>query len=369
MFKKSTYVMSRRRRFGGQGEGGDSARKQRQIRANVLLYVVLCTTVLALSACSGGGSGVGPAGPMLTPIIGLTGIGPATVVSNATTPNRIADALPNEANKYKPLVAFVTRDTNAGTDDYGTGLAGPDVFEMTEISSDGDRGFKLSYKLYGTPTTVHLSKDDFATDRYKKGTDSMTGFGYWLWSETGAFNNGASNAGGTIGDYFDINSFIIVNFDANRNARGYLLYGARTETANLPTGTATYNGGVMADFWNVDDPRTDTSRTRTKGDATLNMDLANGTLSGLLDNFRKRDPGQTAFSPLAGQTVRIADGKIVDGQFTAKLTGSGTLLDGLTGDALGEFFGPAADEVGAVINGRLPSQNQVFDGYIHGDKQ
>lgn len=330
--------------------------------------------LLVLTGCgggSGGGAGAGPGEPMLTPTTGLTGIGPATVVSNATTPNRIADALPNEANKYRPLVSVIGRSYDTGGD-YGVGIdVGPDLFEMTEISSDGDNGFRLTYKLNGQPTSVHLSKDDFRSisSNYNKGRDSVTGFSYWLTSQTGAFANGPSNAGGG-GDYFDVNSFIVLNRDLNnRNATGFMVYGARTETANLPAGTATYDGRVEADFWDVDDPIRATSRARAEGDATLNMDLGNGTLTGLLDNFRLREPDESTYSPVPGQTVQIGDGQIIGGQFTAKLTGSGTLLDGLTGNALGEFYGPAGDEVGAVINGTLPSENSVFIGFIYGDKQ
>lgn len=54
----------------------------------------------------------------------------------------------------------------------------------------------------------------------------------------------------------------------------------------------------------------------------------------------------------------IHDGKIMDGQFAAKLTGMDSdanapmdmTVSGYEGGILGEFYGPAAEEVGGVWN-------------------
>ena len=242
---------------------------------------------------------------------------------------------------------------------------------MTGISSDGDNGFNLDYRVYGESATVHLNKDNFSTTnpRYDKDVDAVTGYSYWLYSFTDAFANGPSNAGGDEADYLDVNGFIIYDRDTDTSVRGAMVYGARTDPANLPTEEVFYSGRMRADSYDVDDPITATSRTRIRSDATLVFDFGNGTLAGLLDNFRIREPGESAYGPLPDQTITLGDGKIIGGQFTAKLTGSGLILDGATGDALGAFYGPDGEEVGAVINGAVPNENVVFYGYIFGDKQ
>ena len=72
-----------------------------------------------------------------------------------------------------------------------------------------------------------------------------------------------------------------------------------------------------------------------------------------------RPPGENDYSPLSDTTwFEIGKGRIVDGQFTATLTGrdsnAAAAMDdtvrGYEGGVLGEFYGPAAEEVGGVLN-------------------
>ena len=68
----------------------------------------------------------------------------------------------------------------------------------------------------------------------------------------------------------------------------------------------------------------------------------------------------------------IEHGRIADGQFTATLTGVDTNADAATdqtvagyeGDILGEFYGPAAEEVGGVLNAESDAHDSVISGCI-----
>ena len=70
--------------------------------------------------------------------------------------------------------------------------------------------------------------------------------------------------------------------------------------------------------------------------------------------------------------LAIDEGQIVDGQFTAKLTGMDSnanasmdeSLGGYEGGVLGEFYGPAAEEVGAVFN--ASRDDRVMIGWFGG---
>ena len=70
--------------------------------------------------------------------------------------------------------------------------------------------------------------------------------------------------------------------------------------------------------------------------------------------------------------MRLSDGKIGGGQFTFKLTGTGEYED-VTGNGLGEFFGPAGQEIGAIFNAETSEEPgdvpAIMRGYIGAVKQ
>ena len=90
-----------------------------------------------------------------------------------------------------------------------------------------------------------------------------------------------------------------------------------------------------------------------------------------------RRPGASGFTALPDTTLfDIESGRIGNGQFTATLKGDDsdenasadqTVL-GYEGDILGEFYGPAAEEVGGVLNAVPVSDkhNSVLSGWFGG---
>ena len=139
----------------------------------------------------------------------------------------------------------------------------------------------------------------------------------------------------------------------------------------------------------MDDPARD-QRLKMSGRIELTANLDEGTLDGAVREIRTRGPGEGAYSNLPDTTAHFAitDGKFVDGQFTATLTGMGnaqifdmvgvdedgtiiysdadsTVL-GYEGGVLGEFYGPAGEEVGGVLSASSDKHNRVLAGFFGG---
>ena len=106
--------------------------------------------------------------------------------------------------------------------------------------------------------------------------------------------------------------------------------------------------------------------------ANLEANLDDGTISGRFDDFHI--PAWWTESgvaePLEGNSIDIPDTAIEDARFAADWVGSGPMdappsrsLHGFTGTVIGEFYGPAAEEVGGVLSGpasppwAAPSEN------------
>ena len=179
------------------------------------------------------------------------------------------------------------------------------------------------------------------------------------------------------GDYYDTGGMWIGA--TGGNLRPFWTTGVRTDAADLPAGTATYVGYMgAANFSQVDS--SSTVRHSLRGDLSLTANFDASTLEGAITNIGKRwrEPRPRVWIDLPDTTsFDIVDGQIANGQFTATLTGvdtndSAPLHDsvrGYVGDVLGEFYGPAAEEVGGVISARRDADLRVMAGTIHGRQQ
>jgi len=167
--------------------------------------------------------------------------------------------------------------------------------------------------------------------------------------------------GSTTFDYLDFHGWY-VDLSDEAPRQGFATYGARTMPDNLPImGSAIYEGYIGAQRWNADDPSYRSSQQWLIGDLTLEADLGGSTISGRVDGLHI--PSWAAASgsnePLDGNSIDIASTAIDQAGFNADWTGNGPMdaaaretLHGFTGTILGEFYGPAAEEVGGVLSGR-----------------
>ena len=268
----------------------------------------------------------------------------------------LADLLLFETRLFAPLTSTLHRKTYR--DDRGSTLT--DDFYVKTISGDGADGLNVTYVAGGEERSVQFSSDDFDTEDcpgcYYAEDDE--GRGHWFWQsyEELAYADayGGSFPGGN---------------------RPFFIFGARTESASLPVGAASYFGRMYTQAYKKDDPDHD-QRLEIDGRIVLTADLDESTLDGVIRALRSKPRGGQ-YSALSDTSAHfnITGGRIVDGQFTATLTGMGdedaeaddTVL-GYKGGILGEFYGPAAEEVGGVVSASSDTHNRVLFGYFSGEQ-
>ena len=146
---------------------------------------------------------------------------------------------------------------------------------------------------------------------------------------------------------------------------------------NLPTGSATFEGYMIGEWWDADEAKFRGVDGNTFFQAGLNLEanLDDGTISGRFDEFHipfwHSASGED--EPLAGNSIDIASTRIDDARFAADWVGNGPMdvspsqtLHGFTGRIIGEFYGPAAEETGGVLSGQRAPMGGVGEQFITG---
>lgn len=226
----------------------------------------------------------------------------------------------------------------------------------------GDEEVVVTYVLDGEEFTVTFTSDDYVQDEdyWSKEVDGQT---YDFWFSDRNFRHFAIVATTTCDDEGECDW-------------AYSTFGARTSPAAMPSGTATYFGNARADSWPNDAPSGSApTRQRIYGDVRLTANFASSTLDGRITGIEVRRGGESERSDWPATTYfSIDDGQIVNGQFTAALTGQDSnanasmeeSLGGYEGSVLGEFYGPAAEEVGAVFT--ASRDDRALVGWLGGSQ-
>ncbi len=306
--------------------------------------------MLALAGCGGGGGGsaMNTGGPSSPGTGGQPGAGTGQPPPVTPPTPTLAELIPDAANSFEAVSKSLHRDSSAAR------ASVTDRFSISSVASDGDNGFHVTYVIDGAETTVHFSRDDFATEDSSSYTKDVDGRQYWLWSYAGSFD-GANYGIGSEFDYFDA-----LGSAYPGGGRTILTYGTPTGSDDMPTGTATYTGSMYADAYDntLDSISTSVARSRVLGNLVLTADFADASLDGRIFRLRIRAPGESDYRNLASTTrLEMTGGRIADGKFTAALTGvddngNTPLSDtarGFTGDVSGQFYGPNAREFGAAL--------------------
>ena len=327
---------------------------------------------VALHGCGGGG---GSMTGIVTPVPPPVEPRPATLtiptgMTASTAPgvtargvdDTIASLLPDSGREFAPVSARATMDE----------------FHVTAISSDGNNGFRVTYVVAGQERTVHFEADDLGADSgssFEYYAETQDGGRFWLYSQFGGFSGEDRNQGSAYFDYHDVHNSGVYGYGTSN--RQYLTFGARTGAANLPAGTAGYSGLVGAESHRTDTLERSSARGRYEGSWRLTADFSQSTLTGDIRMLRGRRPGESASRNFPHTTYfRIEGGQIVDGQFTAQVSGmdsnpSPTLeetVEGFEGNVLGEFYGPGAEEAGGVLRATRASDNRVLVGSFGGKR-
>ena len=342
-----------------------------------------------LLACPGGGSdcvlapaadgalryektGGAPAGAVVPS--GTVASAAAPILATTARPNTLATALPVASNSFAPLSAPLTRTSGSQP---AVALDGES--RVKTVASDGDDGFRVTYVFRGNERTVHFREADYrdANGDYRRSEEDDV---FGLWSSTGAFAGAEKNEGSSEFRYFEAGGILGITEEdgVQVTGRAYLTYGSRT--ASPPTtGGATWTGRMSAEAWEDETPAF-ASRQRIRGDMNLTADFGQGTLGGRFSGIDWTAFGGSTYRSLGdGTRFAIEDGRIAGGRFTAALRGTDTDADaapadsarGFTGGVLGEFYGPAAEEIGGVFNARRANadgEDTVMHGWFGGEQ-
>ena len=340
--------------------------------------IVSVAALLTLAACGGGGGGSStsmpggtpgggtpgggtPGGgmPTLMPATGLTSSAATATPEYATSSgDTLAARLPTASNEFAPLSSLLTRDFNQPQS-----ATIEDNAHIKTISSDGANGFSVTYVIGETEETVHFAASDYSAGGYEKEADGKR---YTLRSYTGSLDGAEKNRGSNEFRYFDANG-VFARID-RVSRTNFVTYGLRTDADALPAGSAHYSGRVRGDIYGSDAPG-GADRTRVWASFRLTVDFAAGSLDGDIRRFQMEEPGQSRVTLPLTVYADITDGEIANGQFTATWTQVVPDLDAgeiFSGDMLGEFYGPKAEEVGGVFNGT--TDDEVFAGWFGGER-
>ena len=157
------------------------------------------------------------------------------------------------------------------------------------------------------------------------------------------------------------------------------VFGARTPDAAVPSaGTAGYEGWLVANTFDAGNP-SNSVRQRLYGHLKVVANFDLGRLEGVIRNIRGTEPGASGSTQALWPTssFAITDGRFVNGQFTATITGRdsdpnpslGQSAAGYVGNLLGELYGPNADEMSALLTATRDAaddaHDRVLEGYVY----
>ena len=155
------------------------------------------------------------------------------------------------------------------------------------------------------------------------------------------------------------------------SGRTWFVFGVRNE--NLPMGTATYHGEFKTQAWKSTDRASDL-RQRIDGTMRIVANFDMRALEGRVYRIRGTPDADGTRSTWATSGFTLTNGRIVNGQFTATLTGVDSdpntpneeSVRGFVGDVLAEFYGPNADEVGGVVSATRDLAGTADDRVLYG---
>ena len=291
--------------------------------------------------------------------------------SGADTLSRL---LPGGEAVFSTLSAAVWRDY----DDRSSAFPGTGSAYVKSVSSDGEGGFRVTFVVEGRESLAHFPAHRFGRTLFQGGAqDSLTGYSIWSWTDSFTAESDEGEAalrtdGPSYFDYFDINGWQ-AGTSGTGNFRGSMTYGARTLPLNLPAGSAGYEGRLRGEIWNANASGWGT-QTWVRGILRLQADFRDGQVSGRIDELHFQPQGEARYALPDGNVVDIAGTPIGEARFEAEWSGNDTnrnaqpheTIGGFSGSLIGEFYGPAANEVGGVLSGRRSATDTSPEQFLTG---
>ena len=282
---------------------------------------------------------------------------PPVYATNETS--TLKATLANPANVIPALATSVNRDRELGTA-LGT------VLFVKSIRRNANGEYVVDYVLDGADGQVTIPNDSAhcSTISCRVTEDGRT---FLFWARTDGEDRSRQ-------DGLDEFEYLAAHILSSRH-RTWFVFGVRN--ADLPLGTATYHGKFEASSWSATD-RDLAMRQRLLGTMRIVANFDMRALNGRVYQVSGTPVGGGAYSPWETSSFMLTNGRIVDGQFTATLTGVDSdpnpslskSVKYFMGDVLGEFYGPNAEEVGGVVTATRTgtTDDRVLNGHIAGRK-
>ena len=305
---------------------------------------------------------------------------PAPAVHAMSDQDTLANLLPGGEAAFAPLSVTLLKKYEGL--DLGTRAPDLGAAYVKSISSDGMGGIRLTYLIDGEESVAHFAADQYGSFDSSSWVAQESDRNVLLWQWGDSFNEDPDDPAAT--DRTDGSSFYTY-FDLHGGGvygvrpHGYdilMVYGARTLPENMPTGTAVYEAFMGARVYDSDEPY---GFSWIWGSLNLEANFDGSTISGQVDELGTPDFNYGAMVLATGNSIGISNGMIDAGGFTADWAASGPMnaarhetMSGFEGTMVGEFYGPAAEEVGGVMSGHRaadgssPGQNLV--GFFGGSQ-
>lgn len=228
---------------------------------------------------------------------------------------------------------------------------------VTTVESDAAGGTFVTYMIDGVEQRVHFTPSDLDADSA----------GYVTRIGNRAFRTepvGGLYLDEAAFDYFDVGAWAATDHAGDGTVLieriGYGVVGVPTPFRALPRGRASYHGRVYAQSEPEDAGESGSTRTY-EGRLELTAHFGTGAIEGMIDGLRNTAGAEPDPDDLA-RRVFVRNGEIIQGEFTAELNDDLQDAAGFIGEMRGQFYGPAAAEVGGVLEGR----NHLSDHVVHG---
>ncbi len=273
---------------------------------------------------------------------GLLTAGGASFSDDARNPSSGSFSDSSENNtEYSPLTTAISRNSDEESSAIATD------FYVKSISNT-EAGLEINYMIGSETKSVTMTSTDCFEDPAPYLSCRKDDAFIASWTSRNPIELGS----GEDFEHMEIQHLL------SQGYRSTYLFGINPE--RLPTESATYSGRFRADAYKMTSAQ-NSERVRYQGRLHLSANFDMSKLEGRIHSIRGSQPGQSSVNDRVlwpTSYFTISDGRIVNGQFTAVLTGHDSNQDaefnesvrGYMGHILGEFFGPNAEEVGAVIN-------------------
>ena len=342
----------------------------------MLTFTRKVTTICSLAMFCAAMAGCASSSSLQTQMDGLTRSPQAPVYAKGNH-ETLPAFLQEGETVFSPLTAAIHRDTEGN--DAGVSQPAPGAVYLKSIAGDGAGGFRVIYAVDNQETPVHFTANTRGQDsRYPGITHyflvrtAPDTFRYlWPWTRT--------VDGKPEFDYLDLYGWSI-GWPQNEFT-GYSTYGLRTPAQNLPQGNVVYEGRMKAELWGANEPRWHGQKSLV-GTLNLATNLDDRHIAGRIDNLLLGPilGDDASQEPLSDDNwIDISGAMIDEGAFAADWVGHGPereaplqdsacpeTMHGFAGTVIGEYYGPAGEEIGGVLSGRRGATDTAPEQFLIG---